>query len=183
MVDSDELFIYKDYDKITFENYLSENKLSYIKTLMLDVYTNKTIFDGKLEDFKFVDNGTYKVTTKVSYIQRFYGGPRFRIFGITPSLQKVPYILYSGKEIYANDHYYYPWNINKKAKFCSYLLHYKFLPGDNNKYDIYVKDERHWNNSHEYKVYNKILLHNNNMSFYDRKISIPINDIKFDFKN
>lgn len=183
MVDSDELFIYKDYDKITFENYLSENKLSYIKTLMLDVYTNKTIFDGKLDDFKFVDNGTYKVTTKVSYIQRFYGGPRFRIFGITPSLQKVPYILYSGKEIYANDHYYYPWNINKKAKFCSYLLHYKFLPGDNNKYDIYVKDERHWNNSHEYKVYNKILLHNNNMSFYDRKISIPINDIKFDFKN
>lgn len=161
MVDSDELFIYKDYDKIPLENYLNKNKLLYIKTLMLDVYANKNIFDGELEDFKFVDKGTYKIETKVPYMQRFYGGPRSRIFGINPSLQKVPYILYTGNEIYANDHYYYPWSINKKAKFCSYLLHYKFMI-DN---------------------YNKTLSHNKNISFYNDKISIPINDIKFDFKN
>lgn len=161
MVDSDELFIYKDYDKIPLENYLNKNKLLYIKTLMLDVYANKNIFDGELEDFKFVDKGTYKIETKVPYMQRFYGGPRSRIFGINPSLQKVPYILYTGNEIYANDHYYYPWSINKKAKFCSYLLRYKFMI-DN---------------------YNKTLSHNKNISFYNDKISIPINDIKFDFKN
>lgn len=61
-------------------------------------------------------------------------------------------------------------------------MHYKFLPGDENKYNMFVKDGRHWNNSHEYKVYQSILSSSNNISFYDKNISIPITDIDFDFK-
>ena len=179
-VDSDELFIYKDYKKVIFEEYLKRNHISYIKTLMLDVYTNKNIFEGKLEDFNYVDKGTYKMTNLVPYKQRFYGGPRSRIFGINPSLQKIPFISYTGNEVFVNDHYYYPWKINETAKFCSYILHYKFLPGDLEKYDLYVSDGRHWNNSREYKVYSN-LLHNNTITFYDEDISIRIDDIDFLF--
>ncbi len=179
-VDSDELFIYEDYKNIIFEEFLRKNHFTFIKSLMLDVYTNKDIFDGKIEDFNFVDKGTYKITSTVPYKQRFYGGPRSRIFGINPSLQKIPFISYTGTEVFANDHYYYPWNINAKAQFCSYLLHYKFLPGDNKKYEIYVKDGRHWNNSHEYKIYNK-LLNNNKITFYNEEVSIPIDEIDFSF--
>lgn len=179
-VDSDELFIYEDYKNILFEEFLRRKKVSFIKSLMLDVYTNKDIFDGKLEDFKYVDKGTYKITSAVPYMQRFYGGPRSRIFGINPSLQKIPFISYTGNEVYVNDHYYYPWNINSKAQFCSYLLHYKFLPEDAKKYDVYVKDGRHWNDSHEYKVYNAIL-NNNRISFYDEEVSILIDNIDFLF--
>ena len=151
IVDSDELFIYKDYENIKFEDFLSKNKLSFIKSLVLDVYTNKKIFGGTLEDFNFVDRGTYKTSNNVPYIERFYGGPISRVLDINSSLQKIPYISYTGKEVYANNYFYYPWNINKKAKFCSYLLHYKLL------------------NS------------NNKISFYDKNISIPISDIKFNF--
>lgn len=183
IVDSDELFIYEDYKNKKIEEFLKNKNTQFIKTLMLDVYTNKKIYDGNLEDFNYVDKGTYKITSQVPYKQRFYGGPRSRIFGINPSLQKIPFILYTGNEIYANDHYYYPWNINEKAKLCSYLLHYKFLPGDVIKYDMFAKDGRHWNDSHEYKVYNTILSNDNKISFYDKNISIPINDIKFNFKN
>lgn len=152
IVDSDELFIYKNYKNIKIDNFLGENKLSFVKALMLDVYTSGKVFSGTLEDFNFVDRGTYKISNNVPYIERFYGGPRARIFGINPSLQKISYISYTGKEVYANDHFYYPWSINKKAKFCSYLLHYKFLGYDNKAI------------------------------FYNENISIPIDDIKFDFR-
>jgi hypothetical protein len=97
-------------------------------------------------------------------------------------LQKVQFIIYSGKEVFANDHFYYPWDINNKAKFCSYLLHYKFLPGDKEKYEAFVKDGRHWNNSHEYKIYKEYYTKSTNITFYDKDVSIPIEKIKFIFK-
>ena len=181
-VDSDELFIYENYKNITLEEFIKEKKLSYIKSLMLDVYTKKKVFEGDLSDFNYVDKGTYKISSSVPYKQRFYGGPRSRIFKINPSLQKVPLIYYTGNEIFVNDHYYYPWKINEKARYCSYLLHYKFLPEDKAKYEIFVKDGRHWNNSHEYKIYNDILSNNKNITFYDKNISITIDEIDFDFK-
>lgn len=180
IVDSDELLIYEGYKNIKLNEFLKNNKIYYIKSLMLDVYTNKNIFKGELNDFNFVDKDTYKITTNVPYKQRFYGGPRSRIFGIKPSLQKIPFINYTGKEIYANDHYYYPWNINEKAKFCTYLLHFKFLPGDKEKYKEFISDGRHWNNSREYKKYDEILSQKN-VSFYKENISIPIEDINFKF--
>lgn len=181
-VDSDELFIYENYKNISLEEYLKLNKIPFIKSLMLDVYSSKNIFEGNIDDFKYVDKGTYKMTSNVPYGQRFFGGPRSRVFGINPSLQKIPLIFYSGKEMFVNDHYYYPWNINKKAKFCSYLLHYKFLPSDAEKYETFVKDGRHWNGSREYKVYNMVFKKNNNkLSFYDEEYSIPIENISFKF--
>ena len=181
-VDSDELLVYEDYKNTIFEKFLKKNKISIIKTMMLDVYTDKDIFEGELDDFKYVDRGTYNMTSNVSYIQRFYGGPRTRVFGIRPSLQKISLILYTGKEIYANDHFYYPWNINSKAKFCSYLLHYKFLPGDASKYAEFAKDGRHWNNSREYKIYNEVYS-NKKISFYDKDISILVDDLDLTFKS
>lgn len=66
--------------------------------------------------------------------------------------------------------------------FFSTLLHYKFLPSDKEKYNKFVKNGRHWNNSYEYKVYQSILSNSNNISFYDKNISILITDIEFDFK-
>lgn len=178
-VDSDELFIYKNYKENSIEDYFKNKKCSSIKSIMLDVYSNKKVFEGTLEDFKYVDKGTYKITNNVPYYQRIFGGPRSRVFGINPSLQKIPLIFYTGKELYVNDHYYYPWNINEKAKLCSYLLHYKFLPNDAKKYAAFVQDGRHWNNSHEYKKYDEILKQNKNLSFYDEKNSILIDDIEF----
>lgn len=126
---------------------------------MLDVYPNKNIVDGTLEDFRYVDRGTYKITESVPYQQRFYGGPCERVFGRKDSLQKIPLIFYTGREIYVNDHYYYPWNINSKAKFCSYLLHYRFF-------------QQREKLEH---------LQENQLSYYDGNISISIDDITYHF--
>jgi len=181
IVDSDELLIYKDYKETTFENFVKTNKIKMMKSMMLDVYGKNKIFDNKLECFNYVDKGTYKITSNVPYKQRFFGGPRSRIFGINPSLQKIPFIAYTGNEVYANDHYLYPWNLNSKAKLSSYLLHYKFLPDDVEKYKIFLSDGRHWNNSHEYKIYDSVLKNNEQTTFYNENISISIDDIDFTF--
>ena len=147
---------------------------------MLDVYTNKNLYEGKIADFKYVDNNTYKMTSTV-YGNRFFGGPRTRLFGIMPSLQKMSIMKYTGKEVFINDHFYYPWKINDKAKLCAYLLHYKFLPGDEKKYIIYAEDGRHWNNSREYKIYINSTKSNDKFSFYDKKNSILVDDLEFKF--
>jgi len=147
---------------------------------MLDVYSKHGLYKGMMSEFKYVDKGTYYINSSVSYGQRFYGGPRSRILNINPSLQKIPMTKYTGTELFINDHFYYPFNLNNNSKFISYLLHYKFLPGDYKKYLIYANDERHWNNSREYKVYCSSV--KDDTSFYDDVNSILIDDIDFDFK-
>lgn len=175
-VDTDELFVYEGYKNISLNKYIGSLHNQYVKCLMVDVYTRGSIADSLIEDFKFVDKNTYKKSLNLSYGERFYGGPRERIFGLRPSLQKIPLILYTGKEIFANDHFYYPWNINKRAKLKAFLLHYKFLPGDLKKYQIFAEDGRHWNNSREYKVYDDVLSKNKKVSFFNEEFSISIND-------
>lgn len=103
------------------------------------------------------------------------------IVGDGPEIKNLKNISHSSKinfnEIYINDHFYYPWNINDKAKLEALLLHYKFLPGDIEKYHKFAIDERHWNNSKEYKVYDKTLSENINASFYSKKHSVQIKDL------
>ncbi len=180
-VDADELLIYKDYKTIKFDEFVKKQKAKCLKTMMLDVYSKEGLYKGTLEDYKYVDKGTYKVSERKPYGVRFYGGPRSRMFGINPSLQKIPYMFYTGKETYVNDHYYYPFDVNNKALFCTYLLHYKFLPEDKEKYELFVKDERHWNNSSEYKAYNEVSKNDKNATFYDENISIRLEDIDYKF--
>ena len=178
IVDSDELFIYENYKNTLFEDYLKRKHISFIKSLMLDVYSDKGNFVSKLEDFKFVDKGTYKISNNVSYYERFYGGPRYRIFGISPSLQKISFISYTGNEILINAHYCYPWNMNKKAVLCSYLLHYNFLFKHQEEYYKYKTTEKH---CCEDEFYRDFILQNSKISFFDKDVSIPVEKIDFKF--
>lgn len=153
MINQDELFIYEDFLHTKFEDFIKNKKLTCMKALTLDVYTGKKTFNDRMDDPEFVDKGTYRIDDRVPYKKRFYGGPTYRVFKEKQSLQKIPYVLYTGKEIYANDHYYYPWNINEKASFCSYLLRYKLLKDDKDK-----------------------------TSFYKEGTSVAVSNIPFDFK-
>lgn len=114
MINQDELLIYEDFLHTKFEDFIKNKKLTCMKALALDVYTDK----NRMDDLEFVDKGTYRIDDSVPYKKEFYGGPIYRVFKEKQSLQKIPYVLYTGKEIYVNDHYYYPWNINEKASFA-----------------------------------------------------------------
>ena len=153
MINQGELLIYEDFLHTKFEDFIKNKKLTCMKALTLDVYMVKKTFNDKKNAPEFVDKGTYRIDDRVPYKKRFYGGPTYRVFKAKQSLQKIPYVLYTGKEIYVNDHYYYPWNINEKASFCSYLLRYKLFKDDKDK-----------------------------TSFYKEEISVAVSDIPFDFK-
>ena len=135
VVNSNELFIYKNYKDVKISEFIEKEKLTSCKSLILDVYSN-----NKQEDYKYVDKGTYKKTSTF-YGQRFYGGPYLRVLGINSNLQKIPLIKYKGKEVLINNHYYYPFEINNNAKLCTYLLRYQFLIDNKQDKSTFYNDE------------------------------------------
>lgn len=175
LVDSDELFAYKDYKTKKINQFIEENCLTASKSIMLDVYSKNGIEDENLNNYQYADKNTYKITNNKSYGKRYYGGFRNRVFGIRPSLQKIALINYDGSTVLINDHFLYPWVKNKNAKCNSFLIHYKFLKGDIHKYKIFAKDGRHWNSSREYKIY--VDGFEKYKNFYDEKYSENIDNI------
>lgn len=179
-VDSDELLIYDNYKNLDINSFIEKNKLTSSKSVMIDVYSKEGITDKNLDNYKYADYKNYKISTNKIYGQRIYGGYRSRLFSIRPSLQKISILRYTGNEILINDHFYYPWIINKKSKIKTFLLHYKFLCGDIQKYKEFAEDGRHWNNSREYKVYVENI--ERIKTFYDEKVSKQVNEVIDCFK-
>lgn len=177
IVDSDELFVYKNRlrDIDSFIKWLENKKKTAVKSLTIDLYSNKP-FNKQLDfnDFIYADKTGYKTENRI-YGQRYYGGMRERIFNIRPSLQKIPLIYYTGKELIVNNHFYFPYDINKKSSLLGYLKHYKFCSLDFNHYMNLASENVHWNNSSEYKTYLSVL--KNNPMFYHELISTDFNNI------
>lgn len=136
-----ELLIYKNFEKINIDKYIQKMKVSIFKSLVLDVYPNKNIKNPSFRDFKYIDNNTYKITSQ-RYGQKFYGGPYLRVLKTNLCLQKISLIKYTGKEIFINKHFYYPFSLNNKAKFCTYLLNYNLLKETNKKERIIFYDKK-----------------------------------------
>ncbi len=71
MINQDELLIYEDFLHTKFEDFIKNKKLTCMKALTLDVYTDK----NRMDDLEFVDKGTYRIDDRVPYKKEFYGGP------------------------------------------------------------------------------------------------------------
>ena len=80
----------------------------------------------------------------------------------------MPFVSYTGNEIFIDQHYCYPWNLNKEARLCSYLLHYEFLFENRKNYCLCTEEKQHISQSDP-------------ISFFDKDISIPIDKIDFKF--
>ena len=157
-VNQEELLIYENFKKISLNDLLIKEKVSNLKSLILNTYPNKNIYESNLKDYIYVDNSTYKISNKVPYRKIFLGGPLLRKIGISNNLQKISLIKYTGNEICINDNFYYPYEINNEAKFNSYLLNYEIL---------------FFNKKNE----------ENDINFFDKIYSTPIDNIDFKFIN
>ena len=69
-VDSDELFVYENYESININDFIKKSKA--IKAIMLDVYSDKKIYEGTLDDYKFVDKDKDKIDENVQYGKRVF---------------------------------------------------------------------------------------------------------------
>ncbi len=177
-VDSDELLVCEQnniHDLITFLK--SENVLA-AGAVMIDLYPKASFKDMTkisnkdiINEYRFFDKCNYTYSANRKYKYRVFGGSRYRMFKITPSLQKFPVIFATPDLIGINPHFWHPYNVNNKAKFNTGLLHYKFLPNHHDEYAKNAEKGLYYNNSSEYKVYVAKIEETPDATFYDVDIS------------
>jgi hypothetical protein len=178
-LDSDELFIYPGIEKKNINNYidfLKKQKINSVLSPMIDMYSKNKIFENEInangifETYCYFDTDTYKLKKKFSTYE-VNGGPRMRLFSTGDNifscmLSKYP-LIYHSKEILIGAHQNYPYKYNLKNKgAAAFLLHYKFLPSDNEKFKENTISEVYDSGSKEYKIYMKAFEQNPSLSFY-----------------
>jgi len=171
ILDSDELFAYPGMETISIQkyiNFLEKKQMTAIATPMVDMYSKGNIFTTEVienieDEYCFFDAVYY---VRSGYINKFYfGGPRFRTFSMKNQLVKYS-LLKMQRNMIFNTNMIFPFHKNFEAKVAAFLLHYKFLPNDMQKYIEIAEKGNYWQGSKEYKTYIEFYKQNPNLSFY-----------------
>lgn len=181
-VDSDELFAYENFEKISIQEYIkkaNELKIRRIRSVMIDMYSKNNIFseDDSLENIQdvycYFDSDTYYSDKSYKY-EIVRGGPRERLLKNNESkpqflLTKYPLFKFMPGDIQGYSHFQYPYKYNYNIPCTSVLLHYKFLYSDFEKYKIRVEKQNYSSGSLEYKTYLNAYYSGKELSFYNSK--------------
>ncbi len=160
VVDSDELLVYYKYKEKNIRDlisYYEENKIVRARAMLLDMYAKPSYYtDGRAENYYkecvFFDTDSYRRSGDHRF-KCYVGGPRERVFGVSPYLTKYPLFYFRKKDIRINSHCMYPYLENFRGKCRLILKHYKFLPGEKEKIEQMVRDKIHYNDSIQYRYY------------------------------
>lgn len=186
-LDVDEHFVYEECESKNVGELTSEVRslgARAVRAMLLDMYPNLDITDGDilsngftLQDLRncyaYFDKDTYEGTPSEKYSTRIFGGPRTRVFNRHPSLQKYPLMYVEQDTLAINPHFWYPYSANDaSSEVSAALLHYKFLPGDIEKYRRYVASGVHWDNSSQYKSYVDGIDKLGGINFFDANASV-----------
>lgn len=180
IVDSDEKFMYPGCEKHDIHElvkWMEQKQLKRAFTFMLDMYAKgelkelDTNPDITIADYCYFDSDSYTLSKNLHY-RKVIGGPREREFGETESMtmlqNKYPLVYMRRGELYRY-HYVYPFADNFDCDCIGVLLHYKFLPGDINKYKDIVKQGNYANGSQLYKNSLAQLEQNEHAGFWTEK--------------
>ena len=172
-MDADELFIYPGIETKNIEyyiDYLERKKIKSAFSPMIDMYSNKKLFNGNseinniLEEYCYFDTDTYN--NEKQLVRQFVtGGPRMRLFGKSNTNSKYPLIKLS-KEMLIGTHENHPYKYNQMSNGATaFLLHYKFLSNDEKKYRENASGNLYGQNF-MYQMYMKTYDQNPDISFY-----------------
>jgi broad specificity phosphatase PhoE len=185
-LDIDELLVFDNYKKRSIANVIKtaeSRKSQSLGGIMIDMYPNaplnktqKIPHDNILDKYCYCDKNTYTRINNQKYLARIFGGPRCRLFNVSPSLQKFPLIYATKQTLGINPHFWYPYKINLLSNFQLGILHYKFLPDDLKKYVAYTISGVHYNNSKEYKAYITTITKHPSLNFFDKDYSVKFTD-------
>jgi hypothetical protein len=178
-VDSDEFFVYPNSETTEiqeFIGYCRKNKIKRVRSLLLDMYSNKNIFNKDIDEVETLDEYCYfdynSYINVSSYIMDIVlGGPRGRVFSqkeipFNCNLTKYPLFYYVKGDFQGCSHYQFPYKYNSNSDCLSALLHYKFMKQDLEKYKIYATSENYSSGSIEYKRYIEALEKTGKINFY-----------------
>ncbi len=187
LLDIDEFFYFPFCDKgRTFEDFLGflvDNNYAVVKSMMLDMYSDRSIdktvlLPGKslFETCPFFDRPKY-LNLFFEYdfhrLQRIYfQGVRKRVFSTTANVRKYILIKYEQGMRLKPGHHHYLWPGKKLAKIRTFIFHFKFLEGFVEYSRESIERGCHWNSSSEYKNYLAKFKVNPDLMLYDANVSI-----------
>ncbi|WP_240377981.1 glycosyltransferase family 2 protein [Bacillus piscicola] len=181
-VDSDELFVYEDMENRNISSlikYAKKNKLNRIGSIMLDMYSDKSVFqtnnntESIRDEYRFFDSDSYSKEYSYKGLE-LRGGARKRVMNESnnwegPLLTKNPLFYLRQGEIFESAHFIFPFE--KNTFIGSALLHYKFLESDLNRYKKIAQEGNFAGGSIEYKHYISSFESNPNLNFmYDGSV-------------
>lgn len=172
VADSDELLEFYDRENNNINNvisYCKKNKVTRARAIMIDMYAESDYYiSGKRENFYeecvYFDSNTYYESKRYN-LDLICGGPRERVFHEAPWLTKYPLFYFGEKDIECKSHFLFPHKNNLNTDCFLVLKHYKFQPGDIEKYREIVLKENYYNGSKQYKKYIEILEKNKVLNF------------------
>jgi hypothetical protein len=179
VVDSDELLVYDNYEKNTIPTLIrhcKRRKITACSAMMLDMYPKssdlaKGLLENPYKEINYFDKSGYHVDETQTLLHKITGGMRSRYFGINPILSKTPLFYFEPDTIYVSSHYLYPFRKNFEDIGHLVLLHYKFLPGDIEKYTERITDKNMTSNSVQYAAYMEKISGSEKVEFYSPGIS------------
>lgn len=142
--------------------------ISRVRGCLVDMYARDTADgaengrgNGLREAYPCFDREGYREYRLPQLIAR-EGGPRLRLFGghsdrFRPQLTKYPmFRLYPG-DVFVNPHFLWPYDKNFRSECFLGILHFKFLPDFERKVIKAVAEGNYWEDSLEYRCYQKEL--------------------------
>jgi len=158
LADTDELFIYPNYEQESIKKFTKEQEnrgFNCVEARMIDMYSNKKVRDTLIKD---------SLIETCPYYDRTEYGCRERVLGFKPSYRKVPLIHYNGEIIIEGGfHNLKGEKIISNIK-CG-ILHFKFISSLSNFIN------KHGNKMAEPEIKNKIYLASEDVNFFDTKFS------------
>lgn len=194
-VDPDEFLIFPNMDTINLKSFTCKLDTINLKSFyapLVDMYSDKsietTIYEPGIDPLKvcpFFDNTGYAIE---QYIPKYgvytlRGGVRKRVFNQnntskSPALNKTPLIRWEEHFAYIHStHVVLPRYLNihdQKDLPIGALLHFKFIHQLKDKIETELHAKEHWNNSYEYKQYDKFL--ERKILLFDKQISERYNN-------
>ena len=130
-----------------------------LRSFMLDMYPEGELLDPARKNEDFLtdcvyfdpDSDDYTFLPETSMLS---GGMRRRVFGLeNGTLSKITLLHFGGDRLLTGAHTVYPQSEDYGGAFSGVLRHYKFLPGDLEKYRRIADAGTYANGSAEYKCY------------------------------
>jgi len=179
VLDSDELFVYPGIETKHLDvyiNFLERKKIRSVLSLLTDMYSSGKLFEKNTDINEIRNVYCYFDTDTYNVIKKFHnccitGGSRTRLFSTNEevfscALQKYALVRMS-ESMFMSTHEVCPYKYNFETEgVIAFLLHYKFLPGDDDTYKKHAESKLYFKDGLEYKRYMTVFEQNQDASFY-----------------
>ena len=193
--DPDEFLVYpyiESQNLSDLTNYLDSHHIKSLYAPLIDMYSDTYVHetyykpgDNPVQTCPYFDKHGYKFQGfDPNYRYRgFKGGVRQRVFNadnpnMSPALNKIPLVKWKKHYAYlSSTHMAIPRFLNENNnpnQTTGALLHFKFMDSIMDKIAIEITEKQHWDDSYEYKQYDKVL--KEKKLLYDKDISIKYKD-------